>query len=103
MLGSRKHPSGTLLFLRSLSFSALPFVFFFLPLPHLTYVDVVLVATLLYSIFKKLIYIHSKLLFILPYHSCCSYAFQETNSLRRTMQIVESSLLYWRAHDRVSS
>jgi len=30
------------------------------------------------------------------YHtsSCCSYAFWETNSLRRTMQIVECSLLH---------
>ena len=27
---------------------------------------------------------------------CCSYAFQETNSLRRTMQIVECSLLHGR-------
>ena len=25
------------------------------------------------------------------------YAFQETNSLRRTMQIVECSLFYWQA------
>ena len=28
---------------------------------------------------------------------CCSHAFQETNSLRRTMQIVECSLLHRRA------
>ena len=26
---------------------------------------------------------------------CCSHAFRETNSLRRTMQIVERSLLHW--------
>ena len=34
---------------------------------------------------------------------CCSHVFQETNSLRRTMQIVECSLLHWRAQGRVSS
>ena len=34
---------------------------------------------------------------------CCSQAFQETNSLRRTMQIVECSLLHWQAQGRVSS
>ena len=34
---------------------------------------------------------------------CCSYAFQETNSLRRTVQIVEFSLLHQRAQGRVSS
>ena len=34
---------------------------------------------------------------------CCSHAFWETNSLRRTMQIVECSLLYQRAQGRVSS
>ena len=33
----------------------------------------------------------------------CSHAFQETNSLRRTMQIVEGSLLHRRAQGRVSS
>ena len=35
--------------------------------------------------------------------NCCSHTFQETNSLRRTMQIVECSLLHWRAQGRVSS
>ena len=35
--------------------------------------------------------------------SCCSHAFQETNSLRRTRQRVESSLLHRRAQGRVSS
>ena len=34
---------------------------------------------------------------------CCSHTFRETNSLRRTMQIVKSSLLHQRAQDRVSS
>ena len=34
---------------------------------------------------------------------CCSCAFQETNSLRMTMQIVECSLLHRRAQGRVSS
>ena len=34
---------------------------------------------------------------------CCSHAFRETNSLRRTMQIAECSLLHWRAQGRVSS
>ena len=34
---------------------------------------------------------------------CCSHAFWETNSLRRTMQIVECSLLHRRAQGRVSS
>ena len=34
---------------------------------------------------------------------CYSHAFQETNSLRRTMQIVECSLLHQRAQGRVSS
>ena len=34
---------------------------------------------------------------------CCSHAFRETNSLRRTMQIVELSLLRQRAQGRVSS
>ena len=34
---------------------------------------------------------------------CCSHAFQETDSLRRTMQIVECSLLHQRAQGRVSS
>ena len=33
----------------------------------------------------------------------CSHAFQETNSLRRTIQIVECSLLHWQAQGRVSS
>ena len=35
--------------------------------------------------------------------NCYSHAFQETNSLRRTMQIVECSLSHWRAQGRVSS
>ena len=35
--------------------------------------------------------------------SCCSHAFRETNSLRRTMQIVECSLLHQWAQGRVSS
>ena len=35
--------------------------------------------------------------------SCYSHAFRETNSLRRTMQIVECSLLHRRAQGRVSS
>ena len=34
---------------------------------------------------------------------CCSHTFWETNSLRRTMQIVECSLLHQRAQSRVSS
>ena len=34
---------------------------------------------------------------------CCSHAFRETDSLRRTMQIVECSLLHLRAQGRVSS
>ena len=34
---------------------------------------------------------------------CCSHALWETNSLRRTMQIVEGSLLHGRAQGRVSS
>ena len=34
---------------------------------------------------------------------CCSHVFRETNSLRRTMQIVECSLLHLRAQGRVSS
>ena len=34
---------------------------------------------------------------------CCSHPFQETNSLRRTMQIAECSLLHRRAQGRVSS
>ena len=37
------------------------------------------------------------------YWGSCSHAFRETNSLRRTMQIVECSLLHWRAQGRVSS
>ena len=36
-------------------------------------------------------------------HSWCSHVFQEANSLRRTMQIVECSLLHRRAQGRVSS
>ena len=36
------------------------------------------------------------------YH-CCSHAFRETNSLRRTMQTVECNLLHRRAQGRVSS
>ena len=36
-------------------------------------------------------------------HSCCcSHTFCETNSLRRTMQIVKCSLLHWWAQGRVS-
>ena len=34
---------------------------------------------------------------------CCSHAFRETNSLRRTMQIVEWGLLHRQAQGRVSS
>ena len=34
---------------------------------------------------------------------CCSHAFRETNSLRRTMQIVECSLLHQWTQGRVSS
>ena len=34
---------------------------------------------------------------------CCSHALQETNSLRRTMQIVEGSLLHRQAQGRISS
>ena len=34
---------------------------------------------------------------------CCSQAFRETNSLRRTMQIMECSLLHQRAQGSVSS
>ena len=37
------------------------------------------------------------------YSFCCGHVFQETNSLRRTMQIVERSLLHRRAQSRVSS
>ena len=37
----------------------------------------------------------------LPY--CCSHAFRETNALRRTMQIVECSLLHRQAQGRISS
>ena len=33
---------------------------------------------------------------------CCSHMFWETNSLRRTMQIVECSLLHWRGQGRAS-
>ena len=37
-------------------------------------------------------------------HRCCySHAFRETNSLRRTMQIVECGLLHQRAQGRVFS
>ena len=43
----------------------------------------------------------SKVLF--PHDQTCSHAFRETNSLRRTMQIVECSLLPQRAQGRVSS
>ena len=38
-----------------------------------------------------------------PNAECCSHALQETNSLRRTVQIVECSLLHQRAQGRVSS
>ena len=34
---------------------------------------------------------------------CCSHVFRETHSLRRTMQIVECSLLHQHAQGRVSS
>ena len=34
---------------------------------------------------------------------CCSHVFRETNSLRRTMQIVECSLLHQQAQGKVSS
>ena len=37
------------------------------------------------------------------WHHCYSHAFRETDSLRRTMQIVECSLLRRRAQGRVSS
>ena len=37
------------------------------------------------------------------FFKCCSHAFWETNSLRRTMQIVECSLLHWWVQGRVSS
>jgi len=37
------------------------------------------------------------------YCLCCSHAFQETDSLRRTMQIVECSLLHQEAQGRVFS
>ena len=37
------------------------------------------------------------------WHHCYSHAFRERDSLRRTMQIVECSLLRRRAHGRVSS
>ena len=33
---------------------------------------------------------------------CCNHAFQETNSLRRAMQIVECRLLHQQAQGRVS-
>ena len=33
---------------------------------------------------------------------CCSHMFRETNSLRRTMQIVECSLLHQQAQDPLS-
>ena len=36
-------------------------------------------------------------------HWCCSHTFWETNSLRRTMQIAECSLLHRRAQGRVSA
>ena len=39
----------------------------------------------------------------LPGFAHCSHVFWETNSLRRTMQIVEGSLLHRRAQGRVSS
>ena len=34
---------------------------------------------------------------------CCSHAFWETNSLRKTMQIIECRLLHQQAQGRVSS
>ena len=34
---------------------------------------------------------------------CCSHVFQETDSLRRTMQTMECSLLHWWAQGRISS
>ena len=34
---------------------------------------------------------------------CCSHVFRETNSLRRTMQTVECSLLHWWTQGKVSS
>ena len=40
--------------------------------------------------------------FLTSYY-CCSHGFRETNSLRRTMRIVECSLLHRRAQGGVSS
>ena len=37
------------------------------------------------------------------HRNCCSHEFWETNSLRRTTQIVECNLLRWPAQGRVSS
>ena len=34
---------------------------------------------------------------------CCSHAFQETDSLRKTMQIVECSLLYYTGGPKAES
>ena len=41
--------------------------------------------------------------FMTVYKRCYSHAFRETDSLRRTMQIVKCSLLCRRAQGRVSS
>ena len=43
--------------------------------------------------------VRSKVLLIMSH---CSHTFLETNSLRRTMRIVECSLLHWRAQGRES-
>ena len=48
-------------------------------------------------------YIRCFVLCVCPCSYCCSHEFRETNSLRRTMQIVECSLSHQWAQGRVSS
>ena len=48
-------------------------------------------------------YIRCFVLCVCPCSYCCSHEFRETNSPRRTMQIVECSLSHQWAQGRVSS
>ena len=68
-------------------------------LPLIPYTYQILFKSLSYIIFKFILVIaftmlHYNCLFYLDTSLCCSHVFWETNSLRRTMQIVECSLLY---------
>ena len=84
-------------------FCFLLFIFIILIFPSQEHTQRKDLWTLVFYISLCLSYCFMWALILLLLLYCYSHAFRETNSLRRTMQIVECSLLHRRAQGRVSS